>query len=55
VHGRGTGVLDEAWRYVQEREAFGKPIGEFQGVTFPLAEAETCTRPAAPCVCAPYG
>lgn len=33
--------LDESWRYVQEREAFGKPIGEFQGVTFPLAEAET--------------
>lgn len=33
--------LDEAWRYVQEREAFGKPIAEFQGVTFPLAEAET--------------
>lgn len=33
--------LDETWRYVQEREAFGKLIGEFQGVTFPLAEAET--------------
>lgn len=33
--------LDETWRYIQEREAFGKPIGEFQGVTFPLAEAET--------------
>jgi len=33
--------LDESWRYTQEREAFGKPIGEFQGVTFPLAEAET--------------
>lgn len=33
--------LDESWRYVQEREAFGKQIGEFQGVTFPLAEAET--------------
>ncbi len=33
--------LDETWRYVQEREAFGKPIGEFQGVSFPLAEAET--------------
>lgn len=33
--------LDEAWRYAQEREAFGKPIGEFQGVSFPLAEAET--------------
>lgn len=33
--------LDEAWIYVQEREAFGKPISDFQGVTFPLAEAET--------------
>jgi cyclohexanecarboxyl-CoA dehydrogenase len=33
--------LDETWRYIQEREAFGKPIGEFQGVSFPLAEAET--------------
>ncbi len=33
--------LDETWRYIQEREAFGKPIAEFQGVTFPLAEAET--------------
>lgn len=33
--------LDEAWRYSQEREAFGKPIGEFQGVSFPLAEFET--------------
>ena len=33
--------LDETWIYVQEREAFGKPIGEFQGVSFPLAEAET--------------
>ena len=33
--------LDETWRYVQERQAFGKPIAEFQGVSFPLAEAET--------------
>ena len=33
--------LDETWRYIREREAFGKPIGEFQGVSFPLAEAET--------------
>lgn len=33
--------LDEAWRYTQEREAFGKRIGDFQGVSFPLAEAET--------------
>jgi cyclohexanecarboxyl-CoA dehydrogenase len=33
--------LDETWTYVQEREAFGKPIADFQGVSFPLAEAET--------------
>lgn len=33
--------LDETWRYVQEREAFGQTLGQFQGVTFPLAEAET--------------
>lgn len=33
--------LDETWKYIHEREAFGKPIGEFQGVSFPLAEAET--------------
>ncbi|WP_431862509.1 cyclohexanecarboxyl-CoA dehydrogenase [Azospirillum sp.] len=33
--------LDETWAYIQEREAFGRPIGDFQGVSFPLAEAET--------------
>lgn len=33
--------LDETWAYIQQREAFGKPIGDFQGVSFPLAEAET--------------
>lgn len=33
--------LDETWRYIQEREAFGRPIADFQGVSFPLAEAET--------------
>lgn len=33
--------LDETWRYAQEREAFGQPIAQFQGVSFPLAEAET--------------
>ncbi|HYH17962.1 MAG TPA: cyclohexanecarboxyl-CoA dehydrogenase [Azospirillum sp.] len=38
--------LDETWRYVQEREAFGKPIGDFQGVSFPLAEAETSYQAA---------
>jgi cyclohexanecarboxyl-CoA dehydrogenase len=33
--------LDETWPYCAERTAFGKPLTEFQGVTFPLAECET--------------
>ena len=30
--------LDETWRYVTERKAFGAPLSRHQGVTFPLAE-----------------
>lgn len=33
--------VDETWAYTQEREAFNTPIVQFQGVSFPLAEAET--------------
>jgi cyclohexanecarboxyl-CoA dehydrogenase len=33
--------LDEAWAYAKERQAFGGPIAQFQGVTFPLVEGET--------------
>lgn len=33
--------LRETWAYIQERKAFGKPISDNQGATFPLAEAET--------------
>jgi cyclohexanecarboxyl-CoA dehydrogenase len=33
--------LDEAWQYAAERETFGAPIIQRQGVSFPLAEAET--------------
>ncbi|WP_298216056.1 acyl-CoA dehydrogenase family protein [Acidocella sp.] len=33
--------VDETWAYVQQREAFGAPIVQYQGVSFPLAEAET--------------
>ena len=33
--------LDETWRFIQERETFGKPLAANQGITFPLAEAET--------------
>jgi cyclohexanecarboxyl-CoA dehydrogenase len=36
----GQASLDESWAYVTERQAFGTPIAQYQGVTFPLAEAE---------------
>ncbi len=33
--------LDETWRSAAERSSFGKPLTAHQGVSFPLAEAET--------------
>ena len=39
--GAAQASVDETWAYVQEREAFGTPLAQFQGVSFPLAEAET--------------
>lgn len=33
--------LDESWAYVCERQSFGAPLSQYQGVTFPLAEFET--------------
>lgn len=39
--GAAQASLDEAWAYSKEREAFGRPIGQFQGVSFPLAEGES--------------
>jgi cyclohexanecarboxyl-CoA dehydrogenase len=33
--------LDETWQSVSQRESFGQPLSVNQGVTFPLAEAET--------------
>ncbi|MGB5098100.1 MAG: acyl-CoA dehydrogenase family protein [Porticoccaceae bacterium] len=33
--------LDETWQFIQERQAFGKPLAANQGITFPLAELET--------------
>ncbi len=33
--------LDETWEYIQERKTFGKALAANQGITFPLAEAET--------------
>jgi len=34
-------ALEETWEYVAQREAFGKPIAAFQGVSHPLADFET--------------
>ena len=39
--GAAQASLDEAWAYSKDREAFGRPIGQFQGVSFPLAEGES--------------
>jgi cyclohexanecarboxyl-CoA dehydrogenase len=33
--------IDEAWAYVKERRTFGQPLAQYQGVTFPIVEAET--------------
>ncbi len=38
--------LDETWDYAKEREAFGAPLAQYQGVSFPLAEAETTVTAA---------
>ena len=39
--GVARGALDAARSYVKERKQFGKPIAEFQGVQFQLAQAAT--------------
>jgi cyclohexanecarboxyl-CoA dehydrogenase len=39
--GAAQASLDEAWAYTKERQAFGRPIAQFQGVTFPLVEGES--------------
>ena len=33
--------LEEAWKYITERQAFGQPLSSFQGVTHPLAQYDT--------------
>ena len=38
--------VDETWPQVTDRTAFGKPLAAFQGVSFPLAEAETMLEAA---------
>ena len=34
-------ALEETWEYVAERQAFGKPLSAFQGVSHPLADFDT--------------
>lgn len=34
-------ALEETWVYVAERQAFGKPLSAFQGVSHPLADFDT--------------
>ena len=37
--GDGYWFMDRATKYVKDREVFGRPIGQNQGVQFPLAES----------------
>ena len=39
--GAAQGALDDALAYTAERQQFGQPIGEFQGVQFQLARMAT--------------
>ena len=44
--GVAAGALDEAKRYMKEREQFGRPIAEFQGLQWKIADMETHTNAA---------
>ncbi|MBI3578498.1 MAG: acyl-CoA dehydrogenase family protein [Ignavibacteriales bacterium] len=39
--GLAQGAMDAAIKYAKERQAFGKPIAEFQGIQFKLADMAT--------------
>ncbi|HEU4979057.1 MAG TPA: acyl-CoA dehydrogenase family protein [Solirubrobacteraceae bacterium] len=39
--GAAAASVAETWEHVSAREAFDQPLSRFQGVAFPLAEAET--------------
>ena len=38
--GLAQGCLDQSVKYAREREAFGRPIGAFQGIQFKVAEMQ---------------
>ena len=37
----GTGIVDDAVAYVQQRRTFGAPLASYEGISFPLAEHST--------------
>jgi alkylation response protein AidB-like acyl-CoA dehydrogenase len=39
--GLGYGALGMAARYAKDRKAFGRPIADFQGIQWPIADAKT--------------
>ena len=41
VIGAARQTLEETWEHARTRQAFDQNIGKFQGVSFPLAEADT--------------
>ena len=41
--GLAQGCVDESIKYAQERQAFGRPIGSFQGLQFKIADMATKT------------
>jgi len=44
--GTGRWAIETALTYARKREAFGSPIAEYQGVSFPLAESATALHAA---------
>ncbi|MGE5135307.1 MAG: acyl-CoA dehydrogenase family protein [Gemmatimonadota bacterium] len=44
--GAAQASLEEALAWARDRQAFGQPVGRFQGVSFPLAEYSTYARGA---------
>ena len=44
--GLAQGCLDQSVAYAKEREAFGKPIGGFQGIQFKLADMKVAVETA---------
>ncbi len=44
--GVAQGAIDECVKYAQDRKQFGRPIKDFQGISFKIAEMQTLTEAA---------